>query len=54
MNQSDELHLLGGHQVQKTSLGPNTPPQRQGDAKATVFLPTQIIPEEKEGEEWNI
>ena len=51
---SGELHLLGGQRVQKISLGPSTSPQCQNDAKATAFLPMQIIPEKKEGEEGNI
>lgn len=48
---SRELHLPGGQQVQKTSLGPNTAPQCQDDTKATAFLPVQLIPEKKNGEE---
>lgn len=52
-DQTDELQLLGCQQVQKTSLGPKTPTQSQNDAKATIFLQTQIIPEEEEGEEGN-
>lgn len=50
---SSELHLPGGQQVQKTSLGPNSAPQSQDDAKATAFLPMQLIPEKKNREEEN-
>ena len=50
---SRELHLPGGQQVQKTSLRPNTAPQCQDDAKATAFLPMQLIPEKKNEEEEN-
>ena len=51
-DRSSELHLPGGQQVQKTSLGPNSAPQCQDDAKATAFLPMQLIQEKKniEGE----
>lgn len=48
---SGELHVTGGQQVQKAS---NTLPQWQDNAKATAFLPTQIIPKEKEGENMNL
>ena len=53
LQRSPYRHLPGGQQVQKTSLGPNTAPQCQDDAKATAFLPMQLIPEKKNEEEEN-